>query len=334
MRNWTRREFLKLGGAALAATTLRPLPPHGLVARKQNQIGRVTDWSASVHTEPDANAPVVRTHQRDDTITYFGEVEAEGYNPNNAIWFRVIGGYIYSSQVQPVEIHLNEPLQHLPSEGLWGEISVPYTDARRAPSPDAGRSYRYRYSSVYRIIETAWGDPAVGAGHRLWYRLYDNLVPGARRYVPAEHVRPIFPDELTPISPHVHDKRIEIYLADQMLVALEGDEPVFNTPIAGGVGGGMSTPRGEHEIVFKAPSRHMVGADFDLPGVPFASYFWGSVAIHGTYWHNDYGRPRSHGCVNVPSEAAQWIFRWTRPITPYDELGLRVREGGTPVIVS
>jgi lipoprotein-anchoring transpeptidase ErfK/SrfK len=147
-------------------------------------------------------------------------------------------------------------------------------------------------------------------------------------------VRPILPEDLTPISPHVRDKRIEISLADQLLVALENDEEVFTTHISGGVGGGRATPRGDHHIVFKAPSRHMVGEDFDLPGVPFDSYFWGAVAIHGTYWHNDYGRPRSHGCVNVSSEAAKWIFRWTRPVIPYKEDGLRVREGGTPVIVT
>ena len=54
----------------------------------------------------------------------------------------------------------------------------------------------------------------------------------------------------------------------------------------------------------------MTGDDFDLPGVPFDSYSWGGVAIHGAYWHNDYGRPRSHGCVSVPSEVAKWVFRW------------------------
>ena len=78
----------------------------------------------------------------------------------------------------------------------------------------------------------------------------------------------------------------------------------------------------------------MVGLDFDLPGVSFDSYFWGAIAIHGTYWHNDYGRPRSHGCVNVPPQAAKWIYRWTTPVVPYEKENLRVEEGGTPVIVS
>ena len=329
MTKLTRREFLKLSGAALAGVALPPLPPRDLAARAGVRLGRVAEWSVWVHTEPDHSAPTVRHHRRDDVIAYFDEVEAEGRNPHNPIWFRVIGGYIYSSDVQPVEAHLNAPLQHLPREGLWGEISIPYTDARHAPSPDVYGTYRLRYSSVYRIAEAVWG-----TDHRPWYRLHDNLAPGARRYVPAEHVRPILPEDLTPISPHVRDKRIEISLADQLLVALENDEEVFTTRISGGVGGGRATPRGDHHIVFKAPSRHMTGEDFDLPGVPFASYFWGAVAIHGTYWHNDYGRPRSHGCVNVSSEAARWIFRWTRPVIPYKEDGLRVQEGGTPVIVT
>ena len=329
MTNWTRREFLKLSGAALAGVLPLPLPPRDRAARAGARLGRIAEWSVQVHTEPDHRAPIVRYHRRDDVIAYFDEVDSEGRNPFNPVWFRVIEGYIYSSDVQPVEIHLNAPLQHIPSEGLWGEISIPYTDARSDPSPDAFRTYRLRYSSVYRIAEAMWG-----TDHRLWYRLRDNLAPGASRYVPAEHVRPMLPEDLKPISPLVRDKHIEISLAEQLLVAFEEDEPVFTTRISGGVGGDRATPRGHHHIVFKAPSRHMVGDDFDLPGVPFASYFWGAIAIHGTYWHNDYGRPRSHGCVNVPSEAAKWLFRWTHPIAPYEEDGLRVQEGGTPVIVS
>jgi len=329
MTNLTRREFLKLGGGALAGVASLPLPPRAQIARERFHLGRITDWSVRVRAEPDHSAPTVRYQRLDDTITYFEEVESTGLNPHNPIWFRVIGGYIYSSYVQPVEMRLNAPLQHLPPAGLWGEISVPYTDVRYTPSPDVGRSYRLRYSSVYRIAEAVWG-----TDHKLWYRLHSSQSPAARSYVPSAHVRPIYPRDLTPISPHVHDKRIHISLADQLLVALENNRPVFETRISGGTGGNRSTPTGHHHIIFKAPSRHMVGEDYNLPGVPFDSYFWGAVAIHGAYWHNDFGRPRSHGCVNVSSEAAKWIFRWTRPAAPYQEDGLRVQEGGTPVIVS
>ncbi len=67
------------------------------------------------------------------------------------------------------------------------------------------------------------------------------------------------------------------------------------------------TPRGEYELLRKSHTSYMiggVGADhYDLPGVAFPSYFTRSaIAVHGTYWHNDYGRPRSHGCVNVSND--------------------------------
>jgi lipoprotein-anchoring transpeptidase ErfK/SrfK len=74
------------------------------------------------------------------------------------------------------------------------------------------------------------------------------------------------------------------------------------------------------------PSRHMrapenergTSAWFDLPGVPWNTFFtYEGVAIHGTYWHNDFGARRSHGCVNVPIEVAKFVYLWTEPVTPY-----------------
>ena len=60
---------------------------------------------------------------------------------------------------------------------------------------------------------------------------------------------------------------------------------------------------------------------YDLPGVPWNSYITESgIAIHGTYWHNYYGRPRSHGCINLTPQAAKWVFLWTMPFVPPDEV--------------
>ncbi len=41
--------------------------------------------------------------------------------------------------------------------------------------------------------------------------------------------------------------------------------------------------------------------------------------LHGTYWHNDVGKPRSHGCLNLSPQAAHWVYRWTAPAVPLDE---------------
>jgi lipoprotein-anchoring transpeptidase ErfK/SrfK len=87
----------------------------------------------------------------------------------------------------------------------------------------------------------------------------------------------------------------------------------------------FGTTPGLHRILLKRPSQHMVGGAagdndyYDLPGVSWISYFTASgISFHGTYWHNDYGRPRSHGCVNMLPEDAKWVFRWTLPTAAYD----------------
>jgi len=87
------------------------------------------------------------------------------------------------------------------------------------------------------------------------------------------------------------------------------------------------------------PLRHMGNGNltsdieaYELPGVPWVCFFHiTGVAIHGTYWHTDFGRPRSHGCVNVPTEDAQWIYRWSFPIAPSNEM--MTIGYGTPIIV-
>jgi lipoprotein-anchoring transpeptidase ErfK/SrfK len=59
---------------------------------------------------------------------------------------------------------------------------------------------------------------------------------------------------------------------------------------------------------------------YDLPGVPWISYITESgISFHGTYWHNNFGRPRSHGCINLTPQDAKWIYRWTLPSVPAEE---------------
>lgn len=61
--------------------------------------------------------------------------------------------------------------------------------------------------------------------------------------------------------------------------------------------------------------------EYFLPAVPYVMYFHGNYGLHGTYWHNNFGQPMSHGCVNLPTDAAQWLFNWapigTKVVTHY-----------------
>jgi len=77
------------------------------------------------------------------------------------------------------------------------------------------------------------------------------------------------------------------------------------------------------------------GGGYDLPGIGYTTLFSGDgVAVHSTFWHNSYGIPRSHGCVNARPEDARWVFRWTMPEVPYDAGDVTVSgTGSTKVLV-
>ncbi len=119
-----------------------------------------------------------------------------------------------------------------------------------------------------------------------------------------------------------------------------GEQLVFSQRCSSGAKG-TETPKGEFSTYHKGPSVHMTNDGdalekiYNLPGVPWCSFFTGlGNALHGTYWHNDYGRPRSHGCVNLPSDAAKFIYRWTKPNVPPDADYIHKPGEGTRVTIS
>ena len=164
----------------------------------------------------------------------------------------------------------------------------------------------------------------------IWYRLLDDKFD-QRYYVPAKHVRIIANEELSPLAPEIplENKRVEVRLAEQLLLAYENGRAVFATRISTGgrrLSGTYTTPVGNFITYHKRPTRHMANGDiasngFDFPGVPWVLYITESgISFHGTYWHNDYGTPHSHGCINMTPQAAKWLYRWTMPTVPPEKL--------------
>jgi lipoprotein-anchoring transpeptidase ErfK/SrfK len=70
------------------------------------------------------------------------------------------------------------------------------------------------------------------------------------------------------------------------------------------------TVTGKYHIYVKLLSTTMSGEDYYLPNVPYTMYFYKGYGIHGTYWHNNFGHPMSHGCVNMYTPDAKWLFNW------------------------
>ncbi len=327
----SRRDFLKLGASGLAGVLLEGFQAGKLISAAPARQGRVVYYSLVVRDAPAFSGKKVRSSRRDTLLeiseAVFGGVEGD----YNRIWYRLsTGEYVYSGGVQPVDTVLNSVTQDIPEDGCIGEITVPFTDTtwavNRSPSPGP----RLYYASTH------WVDGLVvdNRNGSLWYKAYDDLY-NAHYHIRPEAVRILPAAEIAPLSPQVpeSEKHIRVILDRQLLLAFEYNLPVFAARVATGQLH-FETPKGWFRTFHKRPSYHMTGgADvtsvFDLPGVPWDSYITDTgVAIHGTYWHNDFGHPHSHGCINMAPQDARWIYRWTFPwVAPGERLVLKPGEG-------
>jgi len=111
------------------------------------------------------------------------------------------------------------------------------------------------------------------------------------------------------IAARMADRWIEVVLSSQRTIAWQGDQHVRTMVVSTGIPQ-YPTPTGRFRIYAKYPSVTMSGPDYRLPGVPDTMFFHRGCAIHGTYWHNNFGHPMSHGCVNLAQADAEWLYGW------------------------
>jgi lipoprotein-anchoring transpeptidase ErfK/SrfK len=102
---------------------------------------------------------------------------------------------------------------------------------------------------------------------------------------------------------------IDVDLTNQRVYAYEGDTVVNSFIVSTGT---WQTPTvtGQFNVYVKYRSAKMSGPGYYLPNVPYIMYFYGSYGLHGTYWHNNFGTPMSHGCVNLTIDDAGWLYNW------------------------
>jgi hypothetical protein len=340
----SRRDFLKLSGLSLGAVAFQPLMGP-LLDMEGGEVIRVATHSISVYSKPDDESTILYQRHRDDLVNVYEEIvspQGPGYNP---VWFKVWRGFMHSARVQKVSQRLNKVASSVPERGQLAEVTVPYTQSMRY-MPN-----KKRWEPVYRLYQesTQWVVAIdEGPDGEPWYRIHDELLEFTYN-VPAAHLRLIQPEEFAPISPDIDPwkKHIEISISRQELIAFEDDQEVMRSRVSTGVPAWREipgqiptdTPTGRYHIFSKMASKHMgngqVTADieaYELVGVPWTTFFVETgVAIHGTYWHRNYGTPMSRGCINVPTDIAKWVFRWTTPVTEPDVW--EQRGYGTLVIV-
>lgn len=336
MNKLSRRDFIKVSGMGLAGLFLPPIRFNG-DEEFTSQQGRVTTRTIWVYKEPNFQSDRLQIHARDALLTITNTSISDDDSAHNRVWYEIgTEGYAYSGSIQPVKTILNTPVLEIPKEGLLSEVSVPFTDAHHEPNQESEVGYRIYYETTHWINSVRVSE----TDGQIWYQIRDDKW-NKLYYVKAEHLRVLTAEELAPITPEIayQDKKIEVRLDSQIVIAYESNQIVFVAPIASGGklrGGTYTTPNGNFTTYYKRPSRHMAAGDlassgFDLPGVPWVQYFTESgVAFHGTFWHNDFGRPRSHGCINLANQNAKWLYLWSTPEVPTNKEFV-VRSAGTKI---
>jgi len=327
----SRRDFLRFFGSNLLSLGfLFAIPKNFAFIQSQTiPLGRTTR-SLNYYDLPSYSSKELGFYNTDTIVNIIGERLGDQEPAHNPLWYQTEKGWIHSAYVQPVKNILNEPVLDIPPGGMLCEVTVPFTQAWIIDNDRKKRSYRFYYGSTH------WISYAIKAyDNSIWYRIVDDYYE-ASYMAYGRHFKPVLAEEMVPISALNINKKIEIDLVNQKLVAFENDRPIYMSRIATGYFEG-DTPIGEFSIERKQPSRHMVGGSetrrFDLPGVPWVCFIsWTGVSIHGTYWHNNYGTPQSHGCINLPLEAAKWVYRWTLPEVPVNDDYVE-SEFGTKVVI-
>ncbi len=260
---------------------------------------------------------VIRRMQGDFTIAMGREVTVDGTV------------YVRTSKNRYV---LKEDLKVFPLREMHGEVLGPQ---KKLPI-----AFVYKpKASVYKIVN---GDPIVVGQAQKHARFHAN------RVLKREDGFWVFDDDhhalkrkdvricRTRTQPkHLRgvNRWIHVDLSEQTIVAYKGKKPVFATLISSGIPS-RRTPLGLYRINYKQVSTTMSGPDdevgwYDIAEVPWTMYYRNLYAIHGAYWHNDFGKKKSHGCTNMAPADAKWLFHWSRPNRP---IGWHsVRDSGTYV---
>ncbi len=333
---FSRRDFLKASAAGLLGLFLTELRIERAFAATTPKQGRILINGLGLFDAPSSSARELKIFMRDEVINIVGEATGDDPKAYNPTWYRTSeAGYIYSGWVQPVDTVYNKPVFEIPASGTLGEVTVPYSDSRLSASGFDKRGYRTYYGTTYWITGTAINRYEKS----IWYQIYDEYLQESL-YLAAQDLHLLSPEELAPLSQDVPDELKHIYvdISTQTVTAFEDERPRLVSRTATGRKR-TTTPTGTFRTFHKGSTVHMAAnnlaaGSYDLPGVPWVSFFTRTgVSFHGTYWHNDYGKPRSAGCVNLPIQVAKFIFRWTKPIVPPDTRYLYQPGDGTRVEV-
>lgn len=298
-QRWVHGGWIRL----VEGTPTAPLPG----VRRGIVTADVLNVRARPGVRPD-NPPIDRL-RRGVEVRIYEDALVDG-----VAWYRIgINRWVHSGWIQviaddtPIQLALCPPPagDSAPTALPVGWVVSDSLIVRAEPglhqdNPEVGTVY---HNQVLNILETR-----TVAGQR-WYRI------GPDRWVYGAHVG-VARSKARPSAINGDARWVGVNLREQTAVAYEGDKPVYAALVATGLPA-TPTVQGIFRTWWRLVSRKMSGGSpatggyYYLEEVPWTCYFYSGYALHAAYWHDAFGRPRSHGCVNLSPYDAWWIFRWS-----------------------
>jgi len=285
-----------------------PLTYARIISQQATAYGRITEA---------VELTLTPTREIKPGFIYVSLYDTNPISYNNELWYQINEGeYLQSSKLTPItpSVFHGVSLSRTP-ETAFGWV-VRKTAVLPTPGAEATKETPYlsRYTMV-TIYETKWFGEKAG-----WHRI------GADQWVQSYNVGAVKPTT-RPVGIPAGQKWVAVDLTEQSLAAYnENDQILYGTLISSGLPGGpgWETPEGIFQIRSKVKANKMSGGGmvdwYFLEDVSATMYFTQSYAFHTAYWHDDFGRFKSHGCVNMTPQDAAWLFRWSTPtLLPTDE---------------
>lgn len=271
------------------------------------RYGRVTAEVLNVRARPGVSPdnPVVGQLTRGANVTIYEERTVSG-----AVWYRIGDNrWVHSAWIQLVDApaaDLSLAMRAPDSRALpvgWVTASALNVRARPGVSPDNPPIDEVLHNTSLDILETRLVSGAA------WYRIGDN------RWVFGQSVAAA-KAKARPAGIGAGEYWVGVNLAHQTAVAYQGDRPVYAAMVATGMPA-TPTVQGVFRTWQRLATGRMAGGSaatggyYYLEGVTWTCYFYAGYALHTAYWHDAFGRPRSHGCVNFSPYDAWWIYQWS-----------------------
>lgn len=316
------------------------VPSSDVAEAIQPWVAEVSDASATLYSRPNAGEGDLRQVSHGDLVRVTGV--SPGIDGDSNLWWATTDGYIDLHSVQstsnPAAQQWTLPSADDAANGWWG-IAKP-ANVRAAPNADAPIVGEFSGGEHVKVLAEEQGDSV--NGNNTWYRIDGGRFAGAHVHSSLIEKQDQPQPTLAPSDRDMgHDPWIVVDRTALTLTLLRDGQPQFTTSVSLGKAG-VETEDGHYSTFIKYRADRMTSTtvpnaehSYDLPNVPFTQYFKDDgSAIHGTYWHDEFGTNQSQGCINLTWTDSEYLFGQTSPQIPADQIGFAIDPAqATPVVV-